>query len=55
MVSTIFEDTREVLLHRTTAARDASIGRWRTDLDEELQRTCQDVLGPALESFGYPR
>jgi hypothetical protein len=55
MVSTIFEDRPEVLLHRTTGARDASIGRWRTDLDEELQRTCHEVLGPALESFGYPR
>jgi hypothetical protein len=39
--------------HRTVADPRATIGRWRTDLAPQLQRVCADVLGPALESFGY--
>jgi hypothetical protein len=51
MVETIFEDRREVERHRTTRARELSIGRWREDLDAELQRVCQEALAPALAAF----
>jgi Sulfotransferase family len=39
--------------HRTTPDPEASIGRWRKDLDSELQKACAEALGPALTSFGY--
>jgi uncharacterized protein YukE len=39
--------------HRTISDPGATIGRWRTDLDPELQRACEDALAPALELFGY--
>ena len=33
----------------------ASIGRWRTELDDELERACERSFGTALEAFGYER
>jgi hypothetical protein len=39
--------------HRTTTDPIASIGRWRSDLDSELQKACEEALGPALAAFGY--
>jgi hypothetical protein len=39
--------------HRTTPDPVASIGRWKRDLSPELQRVCEEALGPALEAFGY--
>ena len=40
--------------HRTTPEPAASIGRWRTDLDEGVRRACEDALAPELRAFGYP-
>jgi hypothetical protein len=42
---------REV--HATTQDPAASIGRWRRDLRPQLKETCEEVLGFALEEFGY--
>jgi hypothetical protein len=39
--------------HKTAESAESSIGRWRHDLSPELQRACDDVLGSALETFGY--
>jgi hypothetical protein len=39
-------------VHRTTSA-EASIGRWRSDLPDELKAACERALGPALNEFGY--
>jgi sulfotransferase family protein len=39
--------------HRTTPNVTASIGRWRRDLDPELQRTCEETFGELLGEFGY--
>jgi hypothetical protein len=39
--------------HSTSADAEASIGRWRRDLDPELQRACHEAFGEALEVFGY--
>ena len=39
--------------HRTAAAPDASIGRWRTDLDPALVRLCEEAFGAALAELGY--
>jgi Sulfotransferase family len=39
-------------VHRTTAA-EASIGRWRRDLPDDLKEACERVLGGALDEFGY--
>jgi hypothetical protein len=40
-------------VHRTIAAAEHSIGRWRQDLPAEVQEACADALGPALRQFGY--
>jgi hypothetical protein len=42
----------ELARHRTRRA-DESVGRWRADLPEELQRACGQAFGAALEAFGY--
>lgn len=39
--------------HRTSAAPEASIGRWRQDLSPPLQELCARAFHPALEAFGY--
>jgi hypothetical protein len=39
--------------HRTTQNESASIGRWRTDLDEQLQSKSQEIFKDILEGFGY--
>lgn len=39
--------------HSTSPDAEASIGRWRRDLDPELQRACHEAFGEALEVFGY--
>jgi Sulfotransferase family len=39
--------------HRTTSSSKASIGRWRTDLPEELLEASRRAFGHALDVFGY--
>jgi hypothetical protein len=39
--------------HSTSPDVEASIGRWRQDLDDGLQRACLETFGDALETFGY--
>jgi SAM-dependent methyltransferase len=46
-------ETRGQESHRTAESPTASIGRWRRDLDEELQRIADETLGDILGEFGY--
>jgi len=39
--------------HRTTASPQASIGRWRQDLEPALAEQCERVLGDAIAALGY--
>jgi hypothetical protein len=39
--------------HRTAAAPEHSIGRWRQELSVEVKEACAATLGPALREFGY--
>jgi hypothetical protein len=39
--------------HRTVGSASASVGRWRTELREDLRDACEDVFGEVLEEFGY--
>jgi sulfotransferase family protein len=39
--------------HRTADSPEASIGRWKRDLNADQKSACEAVLGPALETFGY--
>jgi hypothetical protein len=41
-------------VHGTSANADASVGRWRTDLNQEWQDRCLKTWRPFLEKFGYP-
>jgi Sulfotransferase family len=41
--------------HGTSASALDSIGRWRKDLDASVLPLCEEVFGPALETFGYSR
>lgn len=43
----------ETAAHRTASDAQASVGRWRSDLDQSLQRVCEDALGDVLSEFGY--
>jgi hypothetical protein len=40
-------------VYRTANSAEASIGRWREDLDPAVLEACEDVFAPALELFGY--
>jgi hypothetical protein len=44
----------EADVHRTSAAED-SIGRWRTDLQEDVKAACERAFGEALHELGYER
>jgi hypothetical protein len=44
----------ELAEHRTSGAPAASVGRWRTELDEDLQKACARSFDAALQTFGYP-
>jgi hypothetical protein len=39
--------------HMTVADAQASIGRWRADLDKSLVVACEDALGDTLSRLGY--
>jgi hypothetical protein len=46
-------ETDAMVGHRTSGDPRRSVGRWRRDLDPELQRECVDVLDDVLVEFGY--
>jgi hypothetical protein len=39
--------------HKTTPNLSASIGRWRTDLDDGLREAAEEAFGEALAELGY--
>lgn len=39
--------------HQTSKDPKASIGRWRSDLDDSLKAACNDAFGDVLAQFGY--
>ena len=41
--------------HQTSDSPAQSMGRWKTDLPEHLQRACDEALGDILVQFGYQR
>jgi hypothetical protein len=47
------QDSPELQKHRTSASPQASIGRWRCDLSEPLQRLCRLTFDDLLRDFGY--
>ena len=47
------KQTADMRAHQTTAGPEESIGRWRRDLEPELQEACEAAFGPALKEFGY--
>lgn len=53
MVEALSEESPAAERHRTTPAAEASIGRWRRDLDAETQREFEAALRGGLETFGY--
>ena len=53
MVKQLKDGSNENDVHRTTPDAEKSIGRWRRDLDSNMQLVCEDVFGPALQAFGY--
>jgi hypothetical protein len=46
-------ETAAMAGHRTSGDPRRSVGRWRRDLDPELQRECVEVLDDVLVEFGY--
>ena len=53
MVEAAGGEMPELAEHRTSSGPGASIGRWRTELDDDLQKACARSFGAALETFGY--
>jgi hypothetical protein len=47
-------DTPQMFDHRTSGDIHQSIGRWRRDLDDNLQAICQNLLSDVLQDLGYP-
>lgn len=46
-------ESRSYRGHRTSGSVPASIGRWKRELDPEVQEIVRDVFQVALEGFGY--
>ena len=46
-------DSDELRQHRTSAAAEESIGRWRREGDEHFRELCNEVFGDILGDFGY--
>jgi hypothetical protein len=55
MVDSLRAEMPELAEHATSPDSAASIGRWRSDLDDGLKQACERSFGPALETFGYAR
>jgi hypothetical protein len=53
MLAEAAEVDGDVEYHRTSASREASIGRWQSEGDGALEALCQEVFGDLLEKFGY--
>jgi len=53
IIDNMLVETSETLKHRTSHNQASSIGRWKYDLSEPLQKICQDVLGNYLLEAGY--
>jgi hypothetical protein len=45
----------ELAEHGTAVDPATSVGRWRSDLDDDLKRACERSFGDALAAFGYER
>jgi hypothetical protein len=43
----------ELAQHRTSSGPGTSIGRWQTELDDDLKQACARSFAAALEAFGY--
>jgi hypothetical protein len=46
-------ETPELMSHRTSPDSEASIGRWRHELDDSLQSLCNKAFGDILREFAY--
>lgn len=55
MLETASGDTQKMEKHRTTSSAEASIGRWKSDLNPALQELCNRVFAEALQEFGYEK
>ena len=53
MVGTLSAEMPELAQHTTSPDAEGSIGRWRSDLDDDLKRASERSFGRALEAFGY--
>ena len=53
MLSRAAEPIPGMALHSTSGGAEASIGRWRHDLEPRLQEVCDQAFAGALDEFGY--
>jgi hypothetical protein len=53
MLASLSTEMPELAQHTTSPDAEGSIGRWRSDLDEELSLACERSFGHALQAFGY--
>jgi hypothetical protein len=53
MLASLSTEMPELAQHTTSPDAEGSIGRWRSDLDEELSVACERSFGHALQAFGY--
>lgn len=53
MARAAMNETSQVLAHRTAASFSSSIGRFQTDMNDELLQIAEDCFAPGLELFGY--
>ncbi|MES2818608.1 MAG: sulfotransferase [Pseudomonadota bacterium] len=49
----VFSESSSMAIHRTAQNPRASIGRWKTDMDDVLKEHCKAKLGNVLSMFGY--
>lgn len=49
----VFSPQSDIATHSTTTSPAASIGRWQTEMSNDLQEHCRIKLGFALNTFGY--